>query len=73
MWGFPGGPVVKNPPCNARDTDLIPGPEDPTCHRATAHMPQLLSPALQPLKPAHQEPMFHRSHCNEKPVNHHKE
>ena len=23
--GFPGGPVVKNPPCNARDTGSIPG------------------------------------------------
>ena len=23
--GFPGGPVVKNPPANARDTGLIPG------------------------------------------------
>ena len=24
--GFPGGPVVKNLPCNARYTGLIPGP-----------------------------------------------
>ena len=23
--GFPGGPVVTNPPANAEDTDLIPG------------------------------------------------
>ena len=23
-WDFPGGPVVKNPPCNAGATDLIP-------------------------------------------------
>ena len=23
--GFPGGPVVKNPPCNAGDTSSIPG------------------------------------------------
>ena len=23
--GFPGGPVVKNLPCNARDTSVIPG------------------------------------------------
>ena len=22
---FPGGPGVKNPPCNTGDTDLIPG------------------------------------------------
>ena len=24
--GFPGGSVVKNPPANAGDTGLIPGP-----------------------------------------------
>ena len=24
--GFPGGSVVKNPPANAGDEDLIPGP-----------------------------------------------
>ena len=23
-WDFPGGPVVKNPPCNERDTGSIP-------------------------------------------------
>lgn len=25
--GFPGGPVVKNMPCNVGDTGSIPGPE----------------------------------------------
>ena len=25
MWDFPGGPVVKNPPCNAEDVSSIPG------------------------------------------------
>ena len=25
MGDFPGGPVVKNPPCNAGDMGLIPG------------------------------------------------
>ena len=25
-WNFPGGAVVKNPPANAGDTGLIPGP-----------------------------------------------
>ena len=25
LRAFPGGPVVKNLPCNARDTGLIPG------------------------------------------------
>ena len=25
IWGFPDGSVVKNPPCNIGDADLIPG------------------------------------------------
>ena len=25
MWGFPGGSVVKNPPANVGDMNLIPG------------------------------------------------
>ena len=25
FWGFPGGPVVENPPCNAGDASSIPG------------------------------------------------
>ena len=29
---FPGGPVVKNLPCNARDTGLIPGQRTPKSH-----------------------------------------
>ena len=24
-WDFPGGPVVKNPPCNAGDKGSVPG------------------------------------------------
>ena len=32
---FPGGPVVKNLPCNAGDTGLIPGQGNPVCHGAT--------------------------------------
>ena len=27
LWDFPVGPVVKNPPCNAEDSDSIPSPE----------------------------------------------
>ena len=27
LLGFLGGSVVKNPPCNASDMGLIPGPE----------------------------------------------
>ena len=26
LQGFPDGPVIKNPPANARDTGLIPAP-----------------------------------------------
>ena len=32
-WGFPGGAVAKNPPANAEDTGLSPGP-------GRSHMPQ---------------------------------
>ena len=35
FWDFPGGPLVKNPPCNAGDTSsqsLL--QEDFTCHGA---------------------------------------
>ena len=32
---FPGGPVVKNSPCNAGDTNSILGLEDPTYCAAT--------------------------------------
>ena len=33
VGGFPGGVVVKNPPANAGDTGLSPGP-------GRSHMPQ---------------------------------
>ena len=33
--GFPGDPVVKNPPCNAGGTGQSLVHKDPTCHRAT--------------------------------------
>ena len=32
-WGFPGGAAVKNPPVNAEDTGLSPGP-------GRSHMPR---------------------------------
>ena len=44
--GFPGGLMVKNPPCNAGNTGLIPGPG--RSHRPWgnyAHVPQLPSPS----------------------------
>ena len=36
--GFPSGPVVKNPPCDARDTGQSLVQEDPTCLRETKPM-----------------------------------
>ena len=32
MQGFPGGPVVKNLPCNAEDAAAVPGWETKTPH-----------------------------------------
>ena len=46
MHNFPGGPVVKNPPANAENMNLVLQSliqEDPTCHRTTDTAPQLLS------------------------------
>ena len=31
VWGFSGGPVVRNPPANAGDTGSISAPEHPAC------------------------------------------
>ena len=81
---FPGGSVVKNPPANTGDTDLIPGLEDPTCGGANkpvghsyrdcaselgSHSYWAHVPQLR--KPQAREPMLHskRSHCNERPAN----
>ena len=57
LGDFPGGTVVKNPPANAGDTGLIPGPgrsHMPQSNwarapqllslRSRAHEPQLLNP-----------------------------
>ena len=42
---FPGGPVVKNPPTNARDVGSFPGPGRVHMPRGNqCHGPQLLSP-----------------------------
>ena len=76
---FPGGAVVKNPPANAGDTGLTPGPGRAHMPQSYwAHVPQLLKPAwrnywacmLQLLKPTHLEPVLRnkRSHSNEKPM-----
>ena len=81
VQGFPGGAVVKNPPANAGDMGLSPGPGSSHMPRSNeAREPQLLSlrsrarePQLQ--KPVHLGPMLHnkRSHRNEKPAHHNEE
>ena len=70
-WDIPGSQVVKNPPANAEDVGLIPGPGTKIPHAmgqlslcATTTEPTCCrsSRAL--------EPVLHnkRIHCNEKPV-----
>ena len=57
------GPVVKNPPCNARDAGAVPGQGELRPHmpqRNPAHMPQLLSPRA--LEPAHHTQLAFVSH-----------
>ena len=74
--GFPGDPVVKNPPCNARDPGSTPGPRRfHMLWSSWACGPQLQSPCsgaheLQLLKSTRLEPMLHnkRSHRSEKPL-----
>ena len=49
LWVFPGGPVVKTLPCNAKDTGLIPGlgrshVSEKRCRWATTKEPKLWSP-----------------------------
>ena len=47
LGNFPGGPVVKNPSCNAGDTDLIPGQG-----AKIPHAQDQLSPVTQMKDPA---------------------
>ena len=62
MLGLPCGPVVKNLPAKAVDTDMIPGLG--RFHLAWGNK-ALVSPLLKPVCP---EPMLHRRrHHNEKP------
>ena len=46
---FPGGPVVKNPPCNAGNSGSIPvqGTQIPHAVEQLSHVPQLESPSDQ--------------------------
>ena len=66
---FTGGPVVKNLPCNAGDTDLIPGPG------RVPHAMEQLALFVTTTEPEHLDPILHnkRSHCNEKPAHCNKE
>ena len=72
---FPGGPVVKCPPCNSRDTGSVPGLGGfhMPCNSWTCapHLHSLHSGAheLPPLEPACIESVLcnRRSHHNEKP------
>ena len=67
---FPGGPVVKNPPANARDMNLIPGPG--RSHMLRPHALQWRGPCAITTEPVHWQPVLHnkRSHCSETPELH---
>ena len=81
MDHFPGSAVVKNPPANAGDTGLSPGPGRSYMPRSNqAHAPQLLSlsstahePQLRSPRATTAETHKKRSHCNEKPTDHKEE
>ena len=63
--GFPGGPVVKNLPCNARDTDSIPGPGGSHVPQGNwACGPQLMSPGSRAHKPKLLKPLCPWSLCS---------
>ena len=46
-WHFPGGPVVKSPPCNAGNTDSSPGWGTMIPHATEQLSPHALEPAHQ--------------------------
>ena len=54
FWGFPGGSVVKNPPANAGNMNLIPGPgRSPMLGNNSAHAPRTCDPQVRSLQQAH--------------------
>ena len=67
---LPGGPVVRNPPCNAADSGLISSLGGfPMLQGNWARVLQLLSLhsrafALQPLSPSTLETMFRNKRCH---------
>ena len=72
LKGFPVGPVVKNPPCNAGDMGSIPGlgrshmPQSNCNSCSQAHALQLLrSMCLGPMLPNRRSDLSEKSvHCN---------
>ena len=62
---FPGGPVVKNPPCNAGDAGLIPGQGTKIPH-AAGQLSQRASTRAR-------MPWSLRATTREKPTHHNKE
>ena len=58
LWDFPGGPVVKNPPCEAGYIGLIPGQGTKIPHGAEAAAKSLQScpDSATPQTAAHQAP-----------------
>ena len=57
VWDLPGGPVVKNPPDNARDTGLIPGPGGFHCHGAAKPVHH----TTEPLRPRAHAPRLEKA------------
>ena len=53
-WGFPGSSVVKNPPCNARNTGSIPV-------SGRSHMPWATEPMLCNKRNHHHEKPTHQN------------
>jgi len=51
-WDFPGGPVVKSPPCNAGDMSLIPGQGTKIPHAAGQLSPGAATTESCALEPA---------------------
>ena len=67
---FPGGSVVKKPPCNARDTGKNPHATEQPSQWTITTEPMLSACKPQLLKPAYLKPWLHnkRSHLSEKTV-----
>ena len=75
--GFSGGPVVKNPPCNAGDTGSTPGPRRShtaeqlslctTTRRLQSPRLQLLSPCAQsPRSTSPHSPQLQKAHAKQR-------